>query len=175
MQSSSSIENTLTNIKNNTAKVNAENAKNNVGRTELDQNAFLQLLMVQLQNQPLHKFLHVEFPAVFVGGKVLAVPVFEKLRGGDALCQQKFAEGRLKVRVVHLAGTGKFDHIPAVPAGDKVGVRPGAHLGFLSGRHLEPIQGAQKFVIHIFSPAPPKPAGQAPASTPRRKAPGREI
>ena len=50
MQSSSSIENTLTNIKNNTAKVNAENAKNNVGRTELDQNAFLQLLMVQLQN-----------------------------------------------------------------------------------------------------------------------------
>ena len=40
MQSSSSIENTLTSIKNNTAKVNAENAKNNVGSTELDQNAF---------------------------------------------------------------------------------------------------------------------------------------
>ena len=64
MQSSSSIENTLTNIKNNTAKVNAENAKNNVGRTELDQNAFLQLLMVQLQNQdPMNPTDNQEFIA----------------------------------------------------------------------------------------------------------------
>lgn len=64
MYSSSSIDSTLTSIKNSTAKVNAENAQRNMGTTELDQNAFLQLLMVQLQNQdPMDPASNQEFIA----------------------------------------------------------------------------------------------------------------
>lgn len=42
---------TLTQLKNSTAAVNAQRAKENMGKTELDGDAFLQLMMIQLQNQ----------------------------------------------------------------------------------------------------------------------------
>ena len=64
MQSSSSINNTLTNMQNNTAKIQAENAQKNMGSTELGQDAFLQLLMVQLKNQdPMNPMSNQDFIA----------------------------------------------------------------------------------------------------------------
>ena len=64
MQSSSSIENTLTNMQNNTAKIQAENAQRTMGSTELGQDAFLQLLMVQLKNQdPMNPMSNQDFIA----------------------------------------------------------------------------------------------------------------
>lgn len=64
MQSSSSINNTLTNMQNNTAKIQAENAQRTMGSTELGQDAFLQLLMVQLKNQdPMNPMSNQDFIA----------------------------------------------------------------------------------------------------------------
>lgn len=64
MQSSSSINNTLTSMQNNTAKIQAENAQKNMGSTELGQDAFLQLLMVQLKNQdPMNPMSNQDFIA----------------------------------------------------------------------------------------------------------------
>ena len=64
MQSSSSINNTLTNMQNNTAKIQAENARRTMGSTELGQDAFLQLLMVQLKNQdPINPMSNQDFIA----------------------------------------------------------------------------------------------------------------
>jgi len=46
-----SVTDTLTAIQNNTAQVNAEKAKTNVGNSTLDQDSFLQLMMAQLKYQ----------------------------------------------------------------------------------------------------------------------------
>ncbi|MEI7473249.1 MAG: flagellar hook capping FlgD N-terminal domain-containing protein [bacterium] len=45
------VQNTLTDITNNTKMVNAEKAKTRMGSSNMDQDAFLQLLMQQMQNQ----------------------------------------------------------------------------------------------------------------------------
>lgn len=51
MSSVVDVTSTLTNIQNNTAKIQAERAAKSTGNTELGQDAFLQLLMAQLKNQ----------------------------------------------------------------------------------------------------------------------------
>lgn len=51
-------------MQNNTAKIQAENAQRTMGSTELGQDAFLQLLMVQLKNQdPMNPMSNQDFIA----------------------------------------------------------------------------------------------------------------
>lgn len=64
MNSATDISNNLNNLQNSTAKQQAENNKRNMGSSELGQDAFLQLLMVQLKNQdPMNPMDNQEFIA----------------------------------------------------------------------------------------------------------------
>ena len=51
VSSMQSVQNTLTSIQNDTAKVNAQTNASSVGTSNLDQNSFLQLLISQLKDQ----------------------------------------------------------------------------------------------------------------------------
>lgn len=58
------VQNVLTDITNNTQKVYAEKAKTRMGESNLDQDAFLQLLMMEIKNQdPLNPMSNKDFIA----------------------------------------------------------------------------------------------------------------
>ncbi len=95
----SEIQSTLTSIKNSTAVTNHENNKDKMGTADLGSDVFLQLMMVQLQNQnPLEPMDNTEFlsqQAMFTQVSSLQEMNEKMTKYGDALLNANNASNQL--------------------------------------------------------------------------------
>lgn len=71
--------------------------------------------------------LDMELTAFFIGTQIAASLIPQELTDRNTLLEQKFAQLRLRLRVVDLAGCRVLDHIFSIRTGGEVGIRPGSH------------------------------------------------
>lgn len=88
-----SVNSVLTDLTNNTTKVNAETSKAKVGNSNMDQNVFLQLLMAQLKNQdPLNPMSNTEF--VSQQAQFTQISELQQLNQGNSFVQASSLIGK---------------------------------------------------------------------------------